>query len=120
VSMCPNLSQSRLKFGNFMCWRTKVWSKAEESISIFVWSCFRIQRNVLGLFIHLHGPRYLINQVWGRFIICEVSDTRKNAQLVKSLQTSCYKSVHKLSTSCLRTTCSQFVVTSLKQGVNNL
>jgi hypothetical protein len=33
--------------------------------------------------------------------------TRKNAQVVTSLQTSCYKSVHKLSTSCVRTACSQ-------------
>jgi hypothetical protein len=46
--------------------------------------------------------------------------TRKNAQLVTSLQTSCYKSVHKLSTSCVRTACSQFVVTGLEQAVNNL
>ena len=29
--------------------------------------------------------------------------TRKNAQVVTSLQTSCNKSVHKLSTSCVRT-----------------
>ena len=41
-------------------------------------------------------------------------------QVVTNLQTSCYKSVHKLSTSCVRTACSQFVVTSLKQAVNNL
>jgi hypothetical protein len=46
--------------------------------------------------------------------------TRKNAQVVTSLQTSCYTSVHKLSASCARTACSQFVVTSLKQAVNNL
>jgi hypothetical protein len=45
--------------------------------------------------------------------------TRKNAQLVTNLQTSCYKSVHKLSTSCVHTACSQFVVTSLEQAVNN-
>ena len=32
--------------------------------------------------------------------------TCKNAQVVKSLQTSCNKSVHKLSTSCVRTACS--------------
>ena len=32
--------------------------------------------------------------------------TRKNAQVVTSLQTSCNKSVHKLSTSCVRTACS--------------
>ena len=32
--------------------------------------------------------------------------TRKNAQVVTSLQTSCNKSVHKLLTSCLRTACS--------------
>jgi hypothetical protein len=32
--------------------------------------------------------------------------TRKNAQVVTSLQTSCYKSVHKLSTSCVHTACS--------------
>jgi hypothetical protein len=35
-----------------------------------------------------------------------VSTTRKNAQVVTSLQTSCYKSLHKLSTSCVRTACS--------------
>ena len=32
--------------------------------------------------------------------------TRKNAQDVTSLQTSCNKSVHKLLTSCVRTACS--------------
>ena len=32
--------------------------------------------------------------------------TRKNAQVVTSLQTSCNKSVYKLSTSCVRTACS--------------
>ena len=32
--------------------------------------------------------------------------TSKNAQVVTSLQTSCNKSVHKLSTSCVRTACS--------------
>jgi hypothetical protein len=32
-----------------------------------------------------------------------VNNTRKNAQVVTGLQTSCYKSVHKLSTSCVRT-----------------
>ena len=42
--------------------------------------------------------------------------TRKNAQLLTSLKTSCYKSVHKLSTSCLRTACSQL----LEQAVNKL
>ena len=31
--------------------------------------------------------------------------TRKNAQVVTSLQTSCNKSAHKLSTSCVRTAC---------------
>ena len=31
--------------------------------------------------------------------------TRKNAQVVTSLQTSCNKFVHKLSTSCVRTAC---------------
>ena len=31
--------------------------------------------------------------------------TRKNAQVVASLQTSCNKSVHKLSTSCVRIAC---------------
>jgi hypothetical protein len=47
--------------------------------------------------------------------------TRKNAQVVTSLQTSCYKAVHKLSTSCVRSHClSQVVVTSLKQSVKNL
>ena len=34
------------------------------------------------------------------------SYTRKNAQIVTSLQTSCNKSVHKLLTSCVRTACS--------------
>ena len=49
-----------------------------------------------------------------------VDYTHKNAQVVTSLQTSCNKSVHKLSTSCVRTACSLFVVTSLEQVVNNL
>ena len=31
--------------------------------------------------------------------------TRKNTQVVTSLHTSCNKSVHKLSTSCVRTAC---------------
>ena len=31
--------------------------------------------------------------------------TRKNAQVVTSLQTSCNKSVHRLSTGCVRTAC---------------
>jgi hypothetical protein len=44
--------------------------------------------------------------------------TRKNAQVVTGLQTSCYKSVHKLSTSCLRLF--PVVGTSLEQAVNNL
>ena len=35
--------------------------------------------------------------------------TRKNAQVVIGLQTSCYKSVHKRSTSCVRTACSQLL-----------
>jgi hypothetical protein len=34
---------------------------------------------------------------------------RKNAQVVTGLQTSCYRSVHKLSTSCVRTACSQLL-----------
>jgi hypothetical protein len=34
--------------------------------------------------------------------------TCKNAQVVTGLQTSCYKSVHKL-TSCVRTACSQLL-----------
>jgi hypothetical protein len=36
----------------------------------------------------------------------ELHYTRKNAQVVTGLQTSCYKFVHKLSTSCVRTACS--------------
>jgi hypothetical protein len=38
-----------------------------------------------------------------------VNYTRKNSQVVTSLQTSCYKSVQKLSTSCVRTACSQLL-----------
>ena len=41
--------------------------------------------------------------------------TRKNAQVVTSLKTSCYKSVHKLSTSCVRTACPK-LSTSLERG----
>ena len=43
--------------------------------------------------------------------------TRKNAQVVASLQTSCNKAVHKLSTSYVRTGCSVFVETSVEQAV---
>jgi hypothetical protein len=32
--------------------------------------------------------------------------THKNAQVVTGLQISCYKSVHELSTNCVRTACS--------------
>ena len=32
--------------------------------------------------------------------------TRKNAQVFTSLHACCYKSVHKLSTNCVRTACS--------------
>ena len=46
--------------------------------------------------------------------------TRKNAQVVTSLQTSCDKSVHQLSTSCVRTASSWLVVTNLEQVVNSL
>jgi hypothetical protein len=53
-------------------------------------------------------------------VFVKLVPTRKNAQVVTSLQTSCYTSGHKLSTSCARTACSQFVVTSLKQAVINL
>jgi hypothetical protein len=41
----------------------------------------------------------------------------KNEQT--SLQTSCYKSVHKMSTSCVHTACPK-LSTSLEQAVNNL
>ncbi len=43
--------------------------------------------------------------------------TRKNAQVVTGLLTSCHKSVHKLSASCVRITCSHVVATSLEQAV---
>ena len=47
-------------------------------------------------------------------------NTRKNAQVVTSLQTSCSKPVHRLSTDYVRTACPLFVLTSLEQVVNNL
>ena len=40
--------------------------------------------------------------------------TRKNTQVGTGLQTNCYKSVHKLSTNCVRTVCSHVVATSLE------
>ena len=42
--------------------------------------------------------------------------THKNAQVVTCLQTSCYKSIHKLCSHCLFLV----VVTSLEQAVNNM
>ena len=39
-------------------------------------------------------------------LLCTINYTCKNTQVVTSLQTSCNKSVHKLSTSCVRTACS--------------
>jgi hypothetical protein len=41
--------------------------------------------------------------IFARGLLC------KNVQVVRDLQTSCYKSVHKLSTSCVRTACSQLL-----------
>jgi hypothetical protein len=50
-------------------------------------------------------------------VVCGLDyNTGKNAQVVTGLQTSCNKSVHKLSTSCVPTACSQL----LEQVVNNL
>ena len=51
--------------------------------------------------------------------IIHISYTRKNAQVVTDLQTSCNKSVHKLLTRFIRTACS-FVGTSLEQAVDKL
>ena len=45
---------------------------------------------------------------------------RKNAQVVTGLQTSCYKSVHKLSTSCVRTACSKLVDKQCENNFSNL
>ena len=63
-------------------------------------------------------------QGWSRQQTCyklfQQDYTRKNAQVVTGLQTRCYKSVHKLSASCVRTVCSDVVATSLEQAVNNL
>ena len=57
------------------------------------------------------------NSIFRSVIYSPGLHTRKNAQVVTSLQTSCNKSDYKLSTSCVRTACSQFVVTSLEQAV---
>ena len=46
--------------------------------------------------------------------------TRKNAQVVTNLQTNCYKSVHKLSTRCLRTACSQLLEQVVNRSLNKL
>jgi hypothetical protein len=48
----------------------------------------------------------LLSKSLGRWIGIDFMYTRKNAQVVTGLQTSCYKSVHKLLTSCVRTACS--------------
>jgi hypothetical protein len=47
-------------------------------------------------------------------------NTRKNALVVADLQTSCNKVVVKPVSGCVRTACSQFVVTSLEQVVITL
>ena len=49
---------------------------------------------------------YFRSNIPPKFVIRARRYTRKNAQVVTSLpQTSCNKSVHKLSTSCVRTAC---------------
>ena len=59
--------------------------------------------------------RRMIRNLLGRNVGYEVIPkdyTRTNVhktQVVTGLQTSCYKSVHKLSTSCVRTACSQLL-----------
>ena len=51
----------------------------------------------------------------------KVTTTRvKNARVFRGPQTCCYKSVHKLSASCVRTSCSYVVATSLEEAVSNL
>jgi hypothetical protein len=44
-----------------------------------------------------------------RSVYMESSYTRKNAQGFTDLKTSFYKSVHKLSASCVRTACTQLL-----------
>ena len=55
-------------------------------------------------------PSPIENLVFNNFRILHLPKstnyTRKNAQVITSLQTNCNKSVHKLSTSCVRAACS--------------
>jgi hypothetical protein len=44
-----------------------------------------------------------------RFYACSSLFSRKNAEVVTSLQTNCYKSVYDLSRRCVRTACSQLL-----------
>ena len=55
-----------------------------------------------------HAKSHNLYQVCKQAVnkLCLHGYTRKNAQVVTSLQTRCNKSVHKLSTSCVRTACS--------------
>jgi hypothetical protein len=64
-----------------------------------------------GIRIYFIWSVEVLNALQGEInpISCIAPHTYKNAQVVTGLQTSCYKSVHKLSTSCVRTACSQLL-----------
>ena len=68
---------------------------------------------------HLFMALGLIPKHW-MAVFSSFNYTRKNAQVATDLQTSCNKSVHKLLTRCIRTSCSEFVRTSLEQAVDKL
>ena len=75
----------------------------------------------------LFSPIFINPEKVDHFLLCslEVRKTSKRQKRVKpgnivtGPQTSCYKSVHKFSSSCIRTACSYVVPTSLEQAVNN-
>jgi hypothetical protein len=88
-------------------------SHQQVVFALLVTSCQQFCNNLLSL-TTCNDLAEIIRLVTRLF--WQVRYTRKNAQVVPGLQTSCYKSVHKLSTSCVRTACSQL----LQQDCNKL
>ena len=93
-----------------IAWKTN----PRVELTVFFIAVMEDNRDIWSLFRFKNEPRFYMydkittedtfQQIFGHNTVCRFH-TRKNAQVVTGLQTSCYKSVHKLSTSCVRTAC---------------
>jgi hypothetical protein len=90
-------------------------SRQQDVFALLVTSCQQVWNNLLPTCNNLVEVIRLVARLFW-----QVCYTRKNAQVATSLQTSCCKSVHKLSTSCLSHCLFPVVGTSSEPAVKQL